>query len=49
MKTGDAAVETATFMGHAAGTFDLERVVSMLEERIPIAVGAGNRACRAVG
>lgn len=34
-----AAVETATFMGHAAGTFDLERVVLMLEERIPIAVG----------
>lgn len=34
-----AAVETAGFLGHGAGSFDLERVVAMLEERLPIAVG----------
>lgn len=34
-----AAVETAGFLGHASGSFDLDRVVRMLEERIPIAVG----------
>ena len=34
-----AAAETASFMGHATGSFDLERVISKLEERIPIAVG----------
>ena len=34
-----AAEETAGFLGHAPGSFDIERVVAMLEERLPIAVG----------
>lgn len=34
-----AATETAEFLGHGGGKFDLDRVVSMLEERVPIAVG----------
>lgn len=34
-----AAVETAGFLGHAPDAFDLDRVVAMLEERLPIAVG----------
>lgn len=34
-----AAIETADFLGHADGSFDVERVVAMLEERLPIAVG----------
>lgn len=35
----DAAIETAGFLGHAPDSFDLDRVVAMLEERIPISVG----------
>lgn len=34
-----AAIETAGFLGQATGSFDLDRVVAMLEERLPIAVG----------
>ncbi len=34
-----AAIETAGFLGNAPGSFDLDRVVAMLEERLPIAVG----------
>lgn len=34
-----AAIDTAGFLGHPPGSFDLERVVTMLEERLPIAVG----------
>ncbi len=34
-----AATDTAEFLGHTRGTYDLERVVTMLEERLPIAVG----------
>ena len=34
-----AAAETAGFLGHAPGSFDIDRVIAMLEERIPISVG----------
>lgn len=34
-----AALETAGFLGYAAASFDLERVIALLEERLPIAVG----------
>lgn len=34
-----AAEETAGFLGHAPGTFNIDRVVATLEERLPIAVG----------